>query len=772
MAPPPIEHLLRGSLALSGLLEPVSVSFDAFLVPQIEAQNEDDAWQALGLLHAACRPFHLELSRRTWSGRLSAMFGDPPIRWPLEPVRFKGAPLRVLDRYLRNLGLVESAARQAAQLGDEAPRVEAYTRGVQAGFELLARHGGFEEARLLKLQPEPWSVTDSCLVLLGHAWALSEGPGPTLSNLQILRHLPTDDPRRASFLPAGSALDKVAASLAEIDAAVQRLVGMDSPGRGSNACVLPGHRSRSGKPLLACDLHQAPGISGPYFLASLRAPGMQLDGFTLPGLPGVWAGSNGSLAWGPTRAAIGDSQLCLERFDPEDAGRVQTAEGWTELECHDEILEIQGKPDFGFRRRRTPNGPLLSDLDLDGLPSSLGLSMRWAGFDAEAPLRALLRLNRASDGKGLCDALSELEVPALHVAWAASDGSCGSQLSGWLLEPRTALPGPGWEPGRRRPAAEVAGLPRVGPEEPGLWVLANQQLERLDGESGALSLFPSPGYRAQRMHELLDGSEPLGPNALCAVQTDVVSLFARELQQLVLKPWLERRGEDLHEKVRAELEKLTEWEADCGRLSRSASIFHLFVLHLLSSLLGEDAELEERVLSDPGRWRTVLLAALRCEAGWLEPRVLDHRLLACFEDALTELHAGNEKQRKVLSAGEPVHDPGAWGWLHSLQLRHSLDPRGQRWQVPRLPMPGSWFTLNPGDFSPADPCEPKLVACARLVIDMAAPQQARFALAGGQCADPRSSHLCDLLHQWAEGSYLRLERSEGFQAWQKLQLLP
>ncbi|MFW9605683.1 MAG: penicillin acylase family protein, partial [Pseudomonas sp.] len=64
-----------GQLPLHGLSAPVSVRFDAQGVPHIQAQQEADAYRALGFLHAQERLFQMEILRRLSRGELAEMLG-------------------------------------------------------------------------------------------------------------------------------------------------------------------------------------------------------------------------------------------------------------------------------------------------------------------------------------------------------------------------------------------------------------------------------------------------------------------------------------------------------------------------------------------------------------------------------------------------------------------------------------------------------------------------------------------------------------------------
>ncbi len=65
-----------GEIVLPSLKHKVQVLFDEWAVPHIEAQNEQDAYLALGYLHAQDRLFQLELMIRVAQGRLSEILGE------------------------------------------------------------------------------------------------------------------------------------------------------------------------------------------------------------------------------------------------------------------------------------------------------------------------------------------------------------------------------------------------------------------------------------------------------------------------------------------------------------------------------------------------------------------------------------------------------------------------------------------------------------------------------------------------------------------------
>ena len=80
----------EGELQLEGLQGPVAVFYDAWGVPHIDATNEEDAYRALGYVHAQDRLFQMDLLRRIGGGRLAELFGADSFE---------------TDRFFRSLGI-------------------------------------------------------------------------------------------------------------------------------------------------------------------------------------------------------------------------------------------------------------------------------------------------------------------------------------------------------------------------------------------------------------------------------------------------------------------------------------------------------------------------------------------------------------------------------------------------------------------------------------------------------------------------------------------
>ena len=67
--------MYRGSLRIDALTAPVVIRRDAWGVPYIRAQNDEDAWYALGFCQGQDRAFQIESRLRVVRGTMSELIG-------------------------------------------------------------------------------------------------------------------------------------------------------------------------------------------------------------------------------------------------------------------------------------------------------------------------------------------------------------------------------------------------------------------------------------------------------------------------------------------------------------------------------------------------------------------------------------------------------------------------------------------------------------------------------------------------------------------------
>src|SRR5271170_1798292 len=105
-----------GRLVLPGLQQEVSIYRDRDGVPHIFAADDDDAYVALGFVHAQDRLFQMDFQRRLGAGRLAEAVGSGALG---------------IDRTMRTLGLYRAAEEAVAAASPAVRRaLDAYARGV------------------------------------------------------------------------------------------------------------------------------------------------------------------------------------------------------------------------------------------------------------------------------------------------------------------------------------------------------------------------------------------------------------------------------------------------------------------------------------------------------------------------------------------------------------------------------------------------------------------------------------------------------------------
>ena len=106
------------TLTLPGLAQPVSVMLTSHGVPSIRATSQDDAFLALGYLHASFRRTEMDLERGLGEGRVAQLAGPAGL---------------ASDKFELRLGLLRTAQQEWAVMLRSSPAAQAllaYSRGV------------------------------------------------------------------------------------------------------------------------------------------------------------------------------------------------------------------------------------------------------------------------------------------------------------------------------------------------------------------------------------------------------------------------------------------------------------------------------------------------------------------------------------------------------------------------------------------------------------------------------------------------------------------
>ena len=782
---------LDGVLAVTGLGAPVAILRDRNAIPHIRAESANDAYFALGFVHAQDRLWQMETIRRSGAGRLSEIFGKRTLG---------------LDRFMRTLGLYRLAERTFELLSPSArAAVEAYAKGVNAYLET---HQGAlaPEYYLLRFRPEPWRPADSLVwgklmamrlarnwrdellrarlsARLGHGQLLALWPpypddGPTtLASLGASQGAPLGETASASrarkTAPGDLALDG-----ATLDRLAAFLPPPEMPYGASNSWVVSGRHSASGKPLLANDPHlgfRAPNI---WYLARIDAPGLNIAGATVPGMPFHIFGHNGRIAWGVTNAGTDTEDLFAERVAENDPGRYLTPGGSKPFALRDEVIRVRGGADVRLRVRETRHGPILSDAIGDGRKA--GGDGRKAGADgrkagggnellalAASALRpddrspeAFFLLNRARNWRQFVAALSHFNAPNQNFTYADTAGNIGFYSAGRVPIRKLGdgfSPVPGWSGDYDWSGfIPFAEMPHAFNPPSGRLINANNRIAGKDYPY-FLARDWAPPYRARRIGELLARTKRHTPATMARIQGDVVSLAARELLPLMLGA---AQGKDRPSKgpARAALRLLQKWDGTMERDRPEPLIFSAWFRELNRSIYGDELGAD---LSAYWRPRPQLIKSIiEADPTWCDD-ISSARVESC-EERIGEAFARAVDDLSAAYGTDP--DEWRWGDAHVAGFRHGVLSR-----VPLLgalgniliPTGGDNFTINRGTTRVADAAAPFAQIHGpglRAIYDLGNLDNSLFIQATGQSGNPLSRHYRDLIGRWRDVEYVRMPR--------------
>ena len=301
--------------------------------------------------------------------------------------------------------------------------------------------------------------------------------------------------------------------------------------------MVAGSHTASGKPLLANDPHLALSAPAIWYFARLKAPGLDVVGATLPGLPFVVIGRTDAVAWGFTNTGPDVQDLYLEQVNPTNPAQYRTPDGWADFASRTETIKVKGKPDVAFTTRDTRHGPVLSDAQ-----ASIGeyldtkkfvLSLRWSALDPDnRTILAGLRANRARSVDELTAAWADYHSPMQNVVMADTSGRIAYKAVGKVPlrradnDIRGIAPSPGWD-ARYDWAGWLpfADTPQDNPTltaERGWIATANQRIHAADYPYFIGQDWHVP-YRYDRIAELLAARPKHDLDSMRALQADVKS---------------------------------------------------------------------------------------------------------------------------------------------------------------------------------------------------------------------------------------------------------
>lgn len=738
-----------GVLEVPGLEAGAVIRVDRWGVPHLAAASERDAWFLQGFNAARDRLWQIDLWRKRGLGRLAADFGPGYLRQ---------------DESARLLLYRGDMAAEWAHYGPGAEAIcTAFVQGINAAIGLVeaGRLPLPAEFRRFGTRPARWAPED---VVRIRSHALSRNAESEFARLQARRggvgaldmlrqrfdppvpedefasmagvDLPPEamDRYRLATAPVSFPPARLAARLAE--AHLWRSDGIGGGvvrAEGSNNWAVAGHRTASGRPLMASDPHRAYATPSLRYLVHLEAPGLSLIGTGEPSAPGIMAGHNGHAAFSLTIFPADQEDLMV--LETDGGTRFRHGDGWREMELVEERAECRGHEPQRVELRFADGDPVLWEDPGRRLALALRTVMTEPGT---APYMACLASSRATSPAAFRAGLAGWGAPTVNQVYADVEGRIAWQVAGFVPRRRgwrglAPVPGDGrfvWDG-----FLTAAELPGEDDPARGFVLSANEMNLPADWDHAAAPLgfeWHADG-RAGRIAEVL-GAGPSSVVASCALQVDTLSPHA--LQLVAALP----EAED-----GAAAAMLRGWDGRLDAASGPALLFETWLSrHLRPALLAHVPE----ALHDgfEGGEIGAVAALFAGEAP---------ELAAAF--GLETRGARDALLRETLAAAwqalaDGQGDPAGWQWgpAHAIRFRPAADPSDAG---EPLAVGGGGSTVMLTDYTPPD-FTPEVGASVRMVVDVGAWDESRWINAPGQSGDMASPHARDLGPLWAAGEFV------------------
>ncbi len=756
-----------GVARLPGLSTAATVYRDGYGVPQVYAHTAEDLFQAQGYVHAQERFWEMDFRRHVTAGRLAELFGRSQVQ---------------TDTYLRTLGWRRVAEREWDLLAPDTRRyLRAYADGVNAWLKTHRGGAASLEYTILGLQNgdyriERWSPIDTLAWLKAMAWDLRGNMGDEIERSELVNaglsreqveqlypRYPYD--RNApivsggmvaagAFTPSGPSAAASGAGGGEVIATVGRdlaklpeLLGRNGPGIGSNSWVLAGSRTSTGKPILANDPHLGPTVPGVWFQVGLHCDcGLNVEGYSFSGVPGVVIGHNDRIAWGFTNLGPDVTDLFLEKVEGD---RYLVDGQWRDLERRAETIKVAGGEPVTVTVRTGKDGPLLSDASAQLRGIGPAVALRWTALEPGRTMDALFTLNTARDWTQFRRAAEQFEVPAQNLVYADVDGNIGYQSPGRIPVRGNGdgrWPAPGWDSSYEwKGVVPFAELPSVYNPAAGYVVTANQAVVG-PGYPRFLTDDWAYGYRSQRINDMVNAA---GGKVSVADVTRMQFDSRNGMAPLLVPVLLNAPVGGRTAKARA---LLAGWDFQQPADSAAAAYYNAVWRHLLPRVFdelpaghrpdGDDRwfEVVRGLVADPGSawWDDA-------STPWRENR--DDIVALAMREAADELYA------------RLGGDPTAWRWgaLHRLTARNQtfgksgVAPVEWLFNVGPAETSGGQAIVNATGWDARAGYEVDWVPSMRMVVDLSHVDSSRWIQLMGESGHAFSRHYDDQFELWRTG---------------------
>ncbi len=687
----------NGTLKLTGIKNKVDVFFDDYAIPHIYAQSEEDAWTALGYVHAQDRLFQMELLRRVGGGRLAEIFGKDLVD---------------VDKMFRTLGIAEIAKRSAEKFfsaeavppshlergsGGEVSNTRTETQQYKTlayaymnGVNQYIQNGKTPvEFTMLGIEKKKFIPEDFYLIIgyMGFSFTEAFRTDPILSRIKSnlgekyyndIAHGYVAGTKRIPVYSQSEekVFRKLTEQLTELEKKLP--IGIWS---GSNGWAVAPSKSKSGKVLFENDTHIAHAAPCVWYEAHIETPGYSLYGNFLAGFPFPLVGHTRTTAWGMTMFENDDFNFYRERQNPQNQNQYWHDGVWKNYAVRKEIIDVKGEAPVQFIVKATVHGPLVSGNDdlknvvkefdsVDAIPVS-----EWWIYNLKETqtLEAGYELCHATNVNEMQQAVSKVNAPGINLMYGDAAGNIAWWAAGQLYKLPNGVDCKLILDGANGVDDKMEFLPfsenphSINPPD-GFVFSANNQPDSVNG-----FLVPgyfAPGDRAERISNKLSSNTKVDLEFFKTLATDFVS----DKKVTLAKTFCDaiKNIPELKEKIYTDCyQKLLNWNGDHQTSQTEPAIFYTLLSHIMQNCMMDEMGEDDyhAILSTHTMKNTHSLLCSNDSSVWWDDVTTKNK-----KETRTEIISKSFLQTvNVLSKWHSKNpDEWTWGKMHTVEHPHPV----------------------------------------------------------------------------------------------------
>lgn len=760
----------EGEVPLNNLQKETTVYFDEFGVPHIYAENNLDAMEALGYVHAQDRLWQMELMRRIAPGRLSEIFGSAALK---------------NDKFFSGLGIEEASDKAIAQLDKNSTSyklTQAYLDGIN---QYLEEGKTPVEFQLLGIQKQKFEVKDVYNIFgyMAFSFAMAQKSDPLMTDLRnklgidYVKEFGLEGEFNTTKIKNAKENVQEYSAIAKSVAALLDQSPIP-PFIGSNSWVIAPKKTKNGKVIFANDPHIGFSQPGTWYEAHLVTPDHEIYGYYLAGTPFPLLGHNRQYAYGLTMFENDDIDMYQEENSPSDQNQYKTPTGFSKYENRRRTIKIKDSSDVIVNVKVSRHGPIVNDL-IEGLQKDKLVALSW--IYTQQPILILDAVYTLSHAKNIADfqkGVQLIAAPGLNVMYGDTKGNVAWWATGKLykhnkgVNPNFILDGASGKDDIKEYLDFAKNPSSVNPSWNYVYS-ANNQPEAVDG-------FSYPGYylpedRAKRIVQLLDSKSNWDKESASKMIFDNTSSVAPSVVQNLIQTI---DASTLSKNEKEAIAILKSWKGSNNLQDVAPTVYNKWIYCTLKNTFKDEmgeANFKQFLGTHISKQVVARQIANNNSLWWDNSATKNKKetkneiITQSFKEAINAL----EKQ-----LGKTVT---SWTWnkVHTAEHQHPLskvEALKPFFNVGPFEVSGSMEVINNlfFDFTEDGNYVVKGGPSTRRIIDFSDIENSWSILPTGQSGNPMSSHYKDQAEMYNTGKFrkMKLNKAEIIQTSTKLVFIP